>query len=94
MELTDNPDRTNLSIEEELGLYQGAIRHWRQALEADSDQVLSGEDRIFPVNHSGNTFPKGIFSVMLKSHYCDIYPESYRFSEDGELLLEKNYNLK
>ncbi|MBR9977463.1 MAG: transposase [Bacteroidetes bacterium] len=48
VEPADNPDRTDRSIEDEPGLYQGAIRHWRQALEADSDHAFPGKGRLKP----------------------------------------------
>lgn len=46
--LADNPERTDRSIEQELGLYQGAIRHWRKELEADHDHAFPGKGRLKP----------------------------------------------
>ena len=43
--LADGSDRTDRAIEKELGLYQGAIRHWRQELEHDPEQAFPGTGR-------------------------------------------------
>lgn len=39
-------DRT---IEQELGLYQGAIRHWREEVKADPDNAFPGTGHLKPL---------------------------------------------
>lgn len=39
-------DRT---IEQELGLYQGAIRHWREEVNADPDHAFPGTGHLKPL---------------------------------------------
>ena len=39
-------DRT---IEQELGIYQGAIRHWREELNADPDHAFPGTGHMKPL---------------------------------------------
>lgn len=39
-------DRT---IEQELGLYQGAIRHWREEVNADPDHAFPGTGQLKPL---------------------------------------------
>jgi transposase len=46
--LADSPERTDRSIELELGVYQGAIRHWRKELDADHDHAFPGKGRLKP----------------------------------------------
>jgi transposase len=48
VELADSSDRTDRSIERELGIYQGAVRRWRQELEADHDHAFPGKGRLKP----------------------------------------------
>ena len=40
--------RTDRAIERELGLYQGALRHWRAELEADPKAAFPGTGRMKP----------------------------------------------
>jgi transposase len=44
--LADSAERTDRSIEQELGLYQGAIRHWRKELETDHAHAFPGKGRL------------------------------------------------
>jgi transposase len=46
--LADSTERTDRAIELELGLYQGAIRHWRVELQADQDHAFPGTGRLKP----------------------------------------------
>jgi transposase len=39
--LADEPDRYDKQVERELGLYQGAIRHWREQLRANPDSEVA-----------------------------------------------------
>jgi transposase len=44
--LADSADRPVTAIERELGLYQGAIRHWRQELEEDQTNAFPGKGHL------------------------------------------------
>lgn len=46
--LADSSERTDRAIEKELGLYQGAVRHWRAELEADAAQAFPGKGHLKP----------------------------------------------
>ena len=47
--LADNSDKPDRRIEEELGLYQGAIRTWRKQLQADPKDAFPGRGHQKPV---------------------------------------------
>ena len=47
--LSSEPGVTARSVERELGLYQGAIRHWRDELEADSVDAFPGVGHMKPL---------------------------------------------
>ena len=44
--LADSSDRTDRAVELELGLYQGAIRHWRAELEAHTEESFPGTGKL------------------------------------------------
>jgi transposase len=46
--LADSTEKTDRQIEVELGLYQGAIRHWREELQADPESAFPGTGRLKP----------------------------------------------
>jgi transposase len=46
--LADASDRTDRAIEKEMGLYQGAIRHWREELGADPGHAFPGTGHLKP----------------------------------------------
>jgi transposase len=46
VELASNPATTDAQIERDLGLYQGAIRHWR----AELDEDPPGKGKLRPVD--------------------------------------------
>ncbi len=46
VELWVGSGRTAKSIESELGLYQGALRHWRDELAADPKNIVPGTGRL------------------------------------------------
>ena len=48
VELATNAGRPVTVIERELGLYQGAIRHWREELAADPNNAFPGTGRLKP----------------------------------------------
>jgi hypothetical protein len=50
--LADKPDAVDRRVEQDLGLYQGAIRHWREELEADPKHAFvgTGLDAVDPVH--------------------------------------------
>ena len=47
--LADTSGKTDRRIERELGLYQGAIRHWREELKADLQQAFPGTGHLKPL---------------------------------------------
>jgi transposase len=46
--LASEPGVRDRAVEKDLGLYQGAIRHWRSELEADPQQAFPGVGRLKP----------------------------------------------
>lgn len=46
--LADSTDKSDKAIEEELGLYHGALRHWRRELEKDAETAFPGKGRLKP----------------------------------------------
>lgn len=42
VQLATSSGKTDRTIERELGLYQGALRHWREELEADPKNAFPG----------------------------------------------------
>ena len=46
--LASEPGVKDRTIERDLGLYQGAIRHWRSELEADPKTAFPGVGRLKP----------------------------------------------
>jgi transposase len=46
--LADSSGKTDRQIERELGLYQGAIRHWREDLQADPENAFPGTGHLKP----------------------------------------------
>ena len=47
--LADKPGAVDRRVERELGLYQGAIRHWREELKADGDHAFPGRGHLKPL---------------------------------------------
>lgn len=47
--LADKPDAVARRVEQDLGLYQGAIRHWREELKADPDHAFPGTGHLKPL---------------------------------------------
>ena len=48
--LASEPGVKDRTIETDLGLYQGAIRHWRKELEKDSTHAFPGVGHLKPVD--------------------------------------------
>jgi transposase len=48
VQLATSLGKTDRTIERELGLYQGAIRHWREELEADPKNAFPGTGFLKP----------------------------------------------
>jgi transposase len=48
--LADKPDAVDRRIEKDLGLYQGAIRHWREELKADPEHAFVGTGHLKPLD--------------------------------------------
>lgn len=46
--LASDPTTTDAQIERDLGLYQGAIRHWRAELYEDPAQAFPGKGKLRP----------------------------------------------
>jgi transposase len=46
--LADSSEKTDRQIEVDLGLYQGAIRHWREELQADPESAFPGTGHLKP----------------------------------------------
>ena len=49
VQLAASSGKTDRAIERELGLYQGAIRHWREELEADPKNAFPGTGHLKPL---------------------------------------------
>jgi transposase len=47
--LADSSGKNDRTIEKELGLYQGALRHWREELNADPNHAFPGTGRLKPL---------------------------------------------
>jgi transposase len=47
--MADKPDAVDRRVDQDLGLYQGAIRHWRQELEADPKHAFVGTGHLKPL---------------------------------------------
>jgi len=48
--LASEPGIKDRSVETDLGLYQGAIRHWRKELEKDATHAFPGVGHLKPVD--------------------------------------------
>jgi transposase len=48
VELADSSERTDAAIEKDLGVYQGAIRHWRADLESNKGEAFPGTGHLRP----------------------------------------------
>jgi transposase len=48
--LASEPGTRDRTIEKDLGLYQGAIRHWRSELEADPNTAFPGTGHLKPAD--------------------------------------------
>lgn len=48
--LADKPGGVDRRVERDLGLYQGAIRHWRDELGADAAQAFPGSGHLRPAD--------------------------------------------
>lgn len=46
--LADTSGKRDRTVEQELGLYQGAIRHWRKELQADPGNAFPGTGNLKP----------------------------------------------
>lgn len=49
VQLVSTSGKTDRAIERELGLYQGAIRHWRDELETDPKHAFPGTGHLKPL---------------------------------------------
>jgi transposase len=49
VQLADSSGKNDRTIEKELGLYQGAIRHWREELHADPSHAFPGTGHLKPL---------------------------------------------
>lgn len=47
--LADTSGKNDRTIERELGIYQGSLRHWREELKADPDHAFSGTGHLKPL---------------------------------------------
>jgi transposase len=47
--LADTSGKHVTTVEKELGLYQGAIRHWREELKADPENAFPGTGHLKPL---------------------------------------------
>ncbi|MGB7569332.1 MAG: transposase [Chitinivibrionales bacterium] len=47
--LADSSGKRDRTIERELGLYQGALRHWRKELKADPGHAFPGTGHLKPL---------------------------------------------
>lgn len=47
--LADTSGKTDRTVEKELGLYQGALRHWREDLNADPNHAFPGTGHLKPL---------------------------------------------
>jgi len=47
--LAEESGKTDRQIEQDLGVYQGAIRHWRENLMADSENAFPGTGHLKPL---------------------------------------------
>ena len=47
--LADTSGKKDRVVERELGLYQGAIRHWREELQADTEHAFPGTGHLKPL---------------------------------------------
>jgi transposase len=47
--LADTSGKNDRTIEKDLGLYQGAIRHWREDLKDDPEQAFPGTGHLKPL---------------------------------------------
>jgi len=50
VQLADESKRKVGEIEHEMGLYQGAIRHWREELQKDKEQAFPGTGHLKPTD--------------------------------------------
>ena len=48
--LTETSGKNDRTIEKELGLYQGAIRHWREELGSDPGNAFPGSGHLKPAD--------------------------------------------
>jgi len=48
VELASDPATTDAQIERDLGLYQGALRHWRAELDEDPAHAFPGKGKLRP----------------------------------------------
>jgi len=46
VDLANIPDRTDREIEQDLGIYDGAIRTWRRELASHADDAFPGKGRV------------------------------------------------
>jgi transposase len=54
VDLADSSDRADRTIEEELGLYQGAIRTWRKELKKDNAHAFPGKGHRKPIEEEND----------------------------------------
>ena len=47
--MADESDKPDAQIEQELGIYQGAIRTWRKELERDGNEAFPGTGHLKPL---------------------------------------------
>jgi transposase len=47
--LSESSGKRDRTLEKELGLYQGALRHWREELKADSEHAFPGTGHLKPL---------------------------------------------
>lgn len=49
VDLADRSGKTDRQIEKDLGVYQGAIRHWRKELQKDGKNAFPGTGHMTPL---------------------------------------------
>jgi transposase len=47
--LADSTGKKDRTIEKELGVYQGSLRHWRKELKADTEHAFPGTGHLKPL---------------------------------------------
>ena len=61
--LADESDKTDRQIEDELGSYQGALRHWRNSLQKDGVHAFPGKGHQTPLEEEVRKLRKELARV-------------------------------